>query len=91
MQDGCANFAGFSMTTNGLFGKYQFTIHRDFKSTAAGRNHGPATDKNFDFALTQNFVRQTDGTAGMMSNRAVFNLDVQKCELHEVILPKMYF
>ena len=81
---GATAITGFGMTPHSLFGKHQFTIYSDFKTTAAGRHERPTAHECFDFTFTQNFVRQTDGAAGVVSNRAVFNLNFKYCELHDI-------
>jgi hypothetical protein len=71
------------MAAQSLFGKDQFAVNRHFKLAAARWDQPPRTHKDFDFTFTQNFVRQTDGAWSVISNRTIFNLNIQERELHD--------
>jgi len=54
-----------------LFRIKQFAVYRYFKPSAIG---GDECDSfNFRFELVKKFSRQTGGSFGVVSNRAVFN------------------
>lgn len=80
--DGCAYFAVFCMTTNSLLREDNFIIDGDFKYTARTWNHCPAFYKVFNGTFTQNFVRQTDGSWGVVSRCTISNGDVHESVLH---------
>ena len=80
-----ADFARFGMAVNLLLGKDQLIIDPDVKDAAGAGDHVPAFDKNFNFALLENVVRQTDGNGCVVSSRAVLNLDVHQSLLHDCL------
>jgi len=58
-----------------LLGKDQFAVDRDFEYAAVRGDEGE--DLDVLFKVFQEFVRQTDGARGVVSNRAVFDGDVE--------------
>ena len=83
LENAGADFARFGMAIDLLLGKDQLIIDPDVKDAAGAGDHVPAFDKNFNFALLENVVRQTDGNGCVVSSRAVFNLDVHQSLLHD--------
>ena len=83
LEDAGADFARFGMAIDLLLGKDQLIIDPDVKDAAGAGDHVPAFDKNFNFALLENVVRQTDGNGCVVSSRAVFNFDVHQSLLHD--------
>ena len=84
-ENASADFARFGMAVDLLLGKDQLIIDPDVKDAAGAGDHVPAFDKNFNFALLENVVRQTDGNGCVVSSRAVFNLDVHQSLLHDCL------
>lgn len=80
-----ADFARFGMAVDLLLGKDQLIIDPDVKDAAGAGDHVPAFDKNLNFALLENVVRQTDGNGCVVSSRAVFNFDVHQSLLHDCL------
>ena len=64
------------------FGMEQFAIGADFGGAAAGWDQGERRDP---IAELEDLSRQTDGFRGVVSNRAVFDPDL---EFHRVLLSK---
>ena len=75
--NGRLHFARRGMPADRLFTKDQLPVHDDVEDAAAGRNEPPRRDVVFQFALVQDFGRQTDGALGMVSGRAVLDADFQ--------------
>jgi hypothetical protein len=71
------------MTPQCFLGKYQFTVNGDFKNATFAGDHLPRPDKYLDLTHIQNFVRQTDGARGMVSNCTVFNRNIHDPVLHD--------
>lgn len=74
--------ARFSVASQCLFRKHQFTVYDDFKLAATRGNQTPGSDIRLKLSFTQNFLRQTDGARGVVSSRAVFNTDLKQRVLH---------
>lgn len=85
LENAGADFARFGMAVDLLLGKDQLIIDPDVKDAAGAGDHVPAFDKNFNFALLENVVRQTDGNGCVVSSRAVFNFDVHQSLLHDCL------
>ncbi len=56
-------------------GENELAVDDNFKHASARRHQAPGSDEHFEFALTENFGRQTDGAVGVVSSRAVFDRD----------------
>jgi len=66
------HLARLGMTIELFLGKNQFPIDRHLKRPTCARNQVPLADEGLDLTLSQNFLRQTDGTRGVVSSRAIF-------------------
>ncbi len=64
------------MATELFLGKDQFAVDRDLKKAAFGWDHPPGANELLDVPFLQNFSRQTDGTLGIVSDRAVFENNI---------------
>ena len=82
-QDAGADLPRLGMAVDLLLGEDKLAVDAHVKDAAGAWNHVPAFDINFDFALVENFVRQTDGNGCVVSSRAVFNDNVHQSLLHE--------
>jgi hypothetical protein len=71
-------FARFGVAAQCLLGKHQFAIDHQIKNAAFAGEQAEAADKRFDGFVFQQFVRQTDGTGGVVSGCAVFERDVER-------------
>ncbi len=74
------------MAVERFLGKDQLAVDRDLKNAAFGWDHFPGTDKLLDVPFLQDFSRQTDGAFGVVSNRTVFENDVEEGILHQRLL-----
>ncbi len=70
------------MAAQRLFGKDEVAVDRHLKQAPLGRNQAPGADVHLDVSLLQDFSRQTDGALRVVSNRAVFERNVQQRILH---------
>ena len=71
------------MAAGGYLGIDQAAIDQHFKYAAGGGDE--LQRGNFALEIFKQFVRQTDGTAGVVSNSAVFNADFE----HGVLGPSV--
>ena len=74
------------MAFQGFLGKDQFAVDRHFKGTTLAGDQRPGSNEGFDLAFPQNFLRQTDGTRCILSNRTIFKGDVHQTNLHDTLL-----
>lgn len=84
-EDGCPDFARLGVATRRHFGVHQFPVNRDLEDPALARNQPPRADVDFDVAFLKDFVCQTDSARRIVSNRAVFERNIQQLILHKVI------
>lgn len=77
LQDGCPDFTRLGMAAQSLFGEYFVAVDCDLEGSTGAGGHRPGANEIFNFAFTQNFVRQTDGAWRIVSSRAVFKLYIQ--------------
>jgi hypothetical protein len=69
------DLARFSVTFGLELGIDQFTVHADLEAAAVRWNDGDALDQRLK--LPEQIVRQAHGPPGVMSDRAVNNLDFE--------------
>lgn len=79
------------MASQRLFGENQFAIDDNFKFAAAGRYQFPRAKKGFNLTFVQDFGCQTDNARCVISNRAVFNGDIQQGVLHDALLTVLLY
>ncbi len=70
------------MAAQRLFGEDEVAVDRHLKQAPLGRDQAPGADVHLDVSLLQNLSRQTDGALRVVSNRAVFERNVQQRKLH---------
>ncbi len=81
-QDASSHFAGFGMAAHFLLGENQLPIDGDIKDAASAGNQLPTAYVKLNFALVQDFVRQTDGLWLVSSSGAILDDDVHSTLLH---------
>lgn len=81
-RDRAVDFARFCVTADRLLREHQLTIDRNIKDPTLAGNQRPRTDKRFQFAVAENFVRQPDGAFGVVSGCAVFDTNFEQAKLH---------
>lgn len=86
-----AYLARLGMAAQRLLRENQFAVDGHFKLTAAGGDEFPRADKRLNFSFTQDFVRQTDDARAVVSDRAVFNRDIQQGILHDALLTVLLY
>ena len=85
-EDSLPDFTWFGMAAQFLLAEDQFLIDGYFKTTTLRRDQFPVRNEIFNFAFTQDLVRQTDGTRCVVSSCTVFNGDSHHGLLHKVLL-----
>ena len=71
------NFTVPGVAAGGHLGVQQLAVDAKFEHAALAGNQRPGGNVDFQLALTQDFIRQTDGTIGIASQRAVMELDFE--------------
>lgn len=74
------------MTPQFFLGEDQLTVERQLEFASAGGEQIPGAHEGFNLSILQDFVRQTDGARGVVSNRAVFKLNIQQSVLHDLAI-----